>query len=186
MSLNTYILAIFLCSIMASCSTDSKSYVAYVNDSSNGLFQENETQDWIYHLQYRTAEFMTLIELGGSSLASNVFKEKVENYKDLDYYLLSIKGKNRITNSHKMKVVDHLSFEFKYQINHVVNIDSMQPILYHFENGLNSFGEYRCLLGFEKQDNSDRKIVIKNFENDINIEFLITNQAIAAIPTLDI
>jgi len=161
-------------------------YIDYFNNPSTGLSIQQSTLNWIYKLQYRTPEFMALIELGNSNFSTSEFNEIADKYQEIDYYLLTIQGKKSSSFIEKKQLINHLSFDFKHQINQVTKYDSIIPVLYHFENGFDALGEFRCLLGFTKQGINDKQIAIKFFDNDKNIEFMISSQAIASIPTLDI
>lgn len=181
MKFNIYVL---FCFVLYSCSADRISYLDYVNDPDHGLVSVQATDNCIYSLQYRTAEFMVLIETGDETVNSREFDAILEEYDDLEYYLLTIKNREpRNTNSN---LSQQLNFEFKNEIALSTQMDDINPSLYHFEGGLETFGEYRCLLGFQKLADFDRLITIRAFDVDSIIQFNISQESISKIPELSI
>lgn len=179
-----YVIVSLLLVEVSSCTIDRTSYVRYFNNPSSGLSDVYSSESWVYSLQYRSPELMALIEVGDSNPSKVEFEKIVENYKDLDYYLLTIK--NKITVKDQSQITKYLSFSFRDQIKLLTNIEEKQADLYHYEGGLSSFGEHRCLLGFVKQEKMDNQISIERFVNDKNIQFNITQEAISKIPQYSI
>lgn len=170
--------------VITSCSNDKISFVGYVNDVDNGLVKKIRTDNWDYTLQYRPAELMSLVEIGSAPISEEIFSEILSQYEDFDYYLLTLRG--RISQTNNLNLISHLSFDFEKDILQVIQLDSISPSMYHFENGVSSFGEYRCMLSFPESYNTDRQILIKEIDSDRELKFVINSNAINKIPELNI
>lgn len=82
--------------IISSCkqrTLSAEEYIQYCNNPENKLIVQEVTDSFEYFLQYRSPEFMAIMEMGKSV---NQFKltSLINEYQGLEYYTLKIKNKN--------------------------------------------------------------------------------------------
>lgn len=168
---------------ISSCTNDKNAYINYFSDPNNGLSKSHTSANWVYKLQYRTPEYMALIEMEGENLDATTI---LDNYNGMDYFLLTIKSNAQHSNKLNTRVAEKLSFSYKNDIQKIVAQNSIHPELYHFENGLSAFGEYRCLFGFIKQNEVAQKLILREIDTDKEIEFNFSEEDISAIPNMSL
>ncbi len=182
-----YIWLFSLILLISSCkqrNLSAEEYIQYCNNPENKLIVQEVTDSFEYFLQYRTPEYMAILE-HRSSLDKSKLRSLIEEYRGLDYYLLRIKskydfGKDKID-------MQYMSFDFQGSIK-MISLDSLTPALFQFENtqGINPY--YTFSIGFDIASDSlfDRPIVIDHFRNDKAVVFNFPKDIIQSLPKLKI
>lgn len=161
------------------CSKGPESYLAHFANGDNGLIQEKSDQYYSYELHYRTPEFLALIELSDDLNRKN-YDDVLVEYGDLDYYLLKIKG----TRGRKESELESLfSFSFKNRIKQRLDLEVLEPVMYHYENSSGVLGEHRILLAFKRFTDKDRIIIVDGLDQQSH-RFIFSDSSIKKIPSL--
>jgi len=159
-------------------------YIQYCNDPENKLIAHQVTDSFEYFIQYRTPEYMAIMELDKSNNPAQL-KSSIHEYHGLEYYVLKIKHRevSRLEKSN----MNYMSFDFQQSIR-MVSLDSIRPVLFQFENTQGISPYYTFSIGFDSSLDSltDRTIRIDHFKNDKPVVFTIPIQTIRNIPKLKI
>ena len=160
-------------------------YVAYMFEPDNGLVVEKFQEDWKISLQYRTKEFMALIEKGKYIMSIDDFDNVVSEYEGHEYYLLKFQyeGEPGLKKVVKDSLNRFFQFDFKSSISCVISTDTLNPSMYHYETGGAIDQEYRILLAFEEKVLSNRQILIGSLIRD-RLKIEISEKALINLPNL--
>ena len=173
--------------IISSCkqrTLSAEEYIQYCNNPENKLIVQEVTDSFEYFLQYRSPEFMAIMEMGKSV---NQFKltSLINEYQGLEYYTLKIKNKNA-TSLEKIDM-NYMAFEFQQSIR-MVSLDSIEPAMFQFENsqGINPYYTFSIAFDIVTDSLHERLIRVDHFKNDKPVLFTIPIQTIRNLPKLKV
>jgi len=185
---NSYFILTLIIALFIGCqSNDVHVFMAYFNDPTNGLIDKTETNLWEYYIQYRSPEYMALIELG-EEIQTESLVEATKSYEDFDYYLFkmrskkSAKAKSLFSNEESQKY----SMGWQKGIVLVQGIDTLEPSMIHFENLLGVTGEVRFLTAFEKMEDKNRTFLINSFNDDDVVQLELLASDLKKIPNINL
>lgn len=120
-----------------------KDYLRYVSNPENGLVKEKKIQDFKITLSYLPAGYLAIKEIKNKELSLEEYKSVFNKYQNHHYFNLRVEN---ITGSNSpvrkdvsgypeyAQKLDYLSFYGQNDMKIVVNSDTVECALYHFEN----------------------------------------------------
>lgn len=133
-------------------------YMKYVDDPSNGLIREKEVGDFIIGLQYRPAEYETIMQTGLNNLTQSAFDENLKEEKKLQFFVLRIGSADKKTDvlaqgitdqQEYYKRIEYLNAGIDKDIYLVDGTDTLSCVLHHFERTFHLAHFNTIMLAFE-------------------------------------
>ena len=174
-------------------------YVSFIDQGDNGLHVTKEFEDLAFEVTYKPTDYLVVKELKQKHILPADYKAVRQDYKDMHYFLLSIKNTSEQTDVLKYKIstptayserLKYFSFGMERDFRLVEGTDTIpcSMVLYERNYGIN--GQANFMLAFPVTDTSavyDKTIL---FEDKIfgmgMLKFQVSKESIAAIPQLDI
>lgn len=162
----------------------SNEYIQYCNNLENNLISKQVTDSFEYYLQFRTPEYMAIMEIG-KNFDKQRLKSLINEYKGMEYYLLRIKSKYGFRKENIN--MQYMSFEFQKAIK-MIGLDTITPALFQFENTQGISPYFTFSIGFDIVPDSlfDRSIVVNHFRNDQAVVFNFPKDIFQSLPKLKI
>ena len=150
--------------LLVSCGTSQEAYVRHMTDRENGPWQQVETENFVYALQYRPTAFQALIQ----TQEKEAYEELLAQAEGLEYYYLSILAKKEgfAFPAPGTPLRSTLESDFGFQaIRLEIGGKSLAPAEYYYEPSYNLRPEAGMLLAFKvgdvESDDQERVLRIK-------------------------
>jgi hypothetical protein len=157
-----------------SCSKNNlahKDYAKWIQDEKNGLKVSKKVGDFEFSLQYKTVEFLALLENPDGFSRPEQLNDYISGLKGYEYFTLTIKNKdeNEIMSAGIENDVEYFS-RLEYLMNTLQddismltsNGDTIPCVLFHYERNYGISKLNNCVLAFESSNikrESDRTLV---------------------------
>ena len=136
-------------------------YLAWVNNSANGLKVAKELNDYKFELLYKPTEFIAINEQRTTDVNKELYHNRIEELKDLQYYTLKIET---LTGQEMMRSGITSEQEYSYRLQYFSDIaqynmrlidgnDTLTCALFHFERNYGVAPYNNIVLAFPKTDN---------------------------------
>jgi hypothetical protein len=169
-------------------------YIRYISDPENGLVLEKKIQDYKITLSYLPVEYMALKEL-------KILNEPIENYtlikdkyKDHNYFNLRIENltgsnspvrKDASDYPEYAQKLDYLTFFGQNDMKMVVNSDTIDCVLYNFENNfqLLPFNDIQMAFRNTQIPDTDLEIIWNDVVTGVGrVKFTLNKKNLNNIP----
>ncbi|HTA26701.1 MAG TPA: hypothetical protein VK809_02855 [Bacteroidia bacterium] len=190
-------LFLFGASALSSCGKHElppQEYVAYIQNSQNGLFVSTKANGVNYTLQYQPTDYLVMLQLKSFSIPAETFKEQYNRFKGIEHYVFHIDRKEwdslvtKASDTSKVRkgMTEYLDFKIQKDIKLVEGDDTIPCGISECESSMGMLPYYSFVLGFNAKDYSgDRKFIYGNkMIGTGNIKLEITSSSIKKIPKL--
>jgi hypothetical protein len=150
-------------------------YLHWVDDPANGLVQEQKIGDFVFMLQYRPAEYMTVAELleNEHPVSRALFDSVREEYAGMQYYLLKIGSavgdddflkQSARSQEEYLGRIQYFSSDVIYDLMLVDGPDTLSCAMHHFERSYSVGSFNTLLLAFQggKNTASDKVLIFND------------------------
>ena len=199
-----YLWGIFLLINLAACHPSRlkpKSYVKWIEDSRHGLKMKKKIGDFIFEIQYKPVGYIALKEASAeNNITGNNIEKKEKELSGMYYFTFQINSADEKTPMLKYKLKQH--DEFYGRVNYFVSYaqedfillsgkDTLNCVLYHFEENYNLTSFNRIVLAFDKNDgNTEKNDLVLIFKDRVlnigEVRFLFHKSKLNNIPELKI
>lgn len=177
-----------------------REYLAWVEDTENGLKKEKKLGDYQYKVFYKPADYIVFRETinGGAKTIDEQQvqkrKQELKNFYQFNFDIVSADGKVSVL-QHNLSNQEEHAARVNYFVSHaqqdfilVEGTDTMSCVLYHFEQTFGATPLNTISLGFEKKNpntEGDIQLIFTNrLFNTGEIKFLFPKSTINNIPKL--
>jgi hypothetical protein len=203
MQLRSYILLLFLASLLWSCSGKQSSlpaldYVNWVEEESHGLLIERKMPPLTYRLQYKPMEYIIAQEEKTNDLSKAEVVKRKKELQGMDYFTLRIStsGKDVLNEGMGSKEEyymrqNYLTYDFQKDIVLVRGKDTLGCSLFQMVGNYGLAPYVDFVIGFENkagegsQVGSDKEFILADeaFGNGI-LKFIVKKENINRIPEI--
>jgi hypothetical protein len=177
-------------------SITSNEFVKWVRNNENGLRVTNKGEHFAFHLQYEPNEYKVLKDLSMRVESDSLFKKKVEEVGQYQYYVFTIASLNNLpvlenNISEEQEYLDRQYYLTTLISNDIVLIDggdTLHPLISHYERNYGQSLSDNINLIFPTSNKPGDKTMIfydPIFEKE-PVELKIEISDIEDIPNLDI
>lgn len=171
--------------LLGSCSASQDAYVKHMADRENGPWQQVETEDFVYALQYRPIAFQALIQ----TQEKEAYDELLAEAEGFEYYYLSILAKKEgfTFPAPGSALRSSLETDFGFRaIRLEIGDRSLAPAEYYYEPSYNLRPEAGMLLAFKvgdvESENPERVLRIKGPFDTVERSLKMLETKINGIP----
>ncbi|MDF2456584.1 MAG: hypothetical protein K0R51_2577 [Cytophagaceae bacterium] len=146
---------------------DLREYRTWFGNPENGFVKTHTWHDLDYNVYYRPSDLMAAYELDEEEKHTDKEVDSlIKSYDESYYFLLELSAKegvnlewNETENGEKgyEALIKELSFGMKDRISMVVNKDTLEPSLYHYERGFELGNHQRFLFAFPKDKEKEKE-----------------------------
>ncbi len=196
------IISVQLCWVLISCSgkLSPVEYMRWMNDKNNHLIVEQQYKNFIFSAQYKTPEYVTLIDQG-TTVVPDLFRKKIQEYKGLEYYTFRIgsfdeksdvlkNGLNEKDNEASNTRLNYFSSTIEKDIKLTCGKDTFPCSIFLFERTYNMTSFNNFILAFNiknNENNCDRVLVFDDHNLGAGlIKLTILKNSIDNIPNLSL
>lgn len=177
-----------------------RQYLAWVEDTENGLKKEKKLDEYQYKVFYKPADYIVFREIINSGTKTideqqvQKRREELKNFYQFNFDIVSADGKVSVL-QHNLSNQEEHAARVNYFVSHaqqdfilVEGADTMPCVLYHFEQTFGATPLNTISLGFEKKNpntEGDIQLIFTNrLFNTGEIKFLFPKSTINNIPKL--
>jgi hypothetical protein len=172
-------------------------YMQWLNDKKNLLIVEREKSDFIFSAQYKTPEYMTLVDQG-TEIRRELFDKKLQEFRGLEYYSIRIGSGDRSSDAMKYKTngedmylkrLSYFTSGIEKDIRLACGKDTFTCSVFLFERSYKMASYESFLVAFDTKnaplDQSGRVLIVnpKNLGTG-QVELPISQKPIRNIPKL--
>lgn len=184
-------------------------YMSWMENAGNGIHVQKKIGDYTFMAFYKPLEYVALLDLKKDSITEKKMKEKINEYKGLQYFTFRITSDNQQKELLKTNLnseedyyarIEYFSFKLQNDLKLIDGKDTLDCSLFHFERvyGLVSYATFVIGFPLTKKEEKDLattdKIVNGNktlfYEDRIfgagNIYMTIKEENLNRIPALTI
>jgi hypothetical protein len=188
--------------ILSNCTNRSMvpaDYVKWVKSEKNGLYQEKQTDEYVFCLQYKPLDYVALLEQRPNETFDNKqFEADKNKMKGLEHYTFSIRTKEKGNPLKQGISLEKEAFErenyFSYQLQNdlllVEGKDTLACAFSHFERTYELSPYITFIVGFERKPNSkqnNRQFIYRDrILGTGTIKMIIKKAAIKRMPKLNL
>jgi hypothetical protein len=174
-------------------------YVSYVDQENNGLHSSKQLDDLSFEVTYKPTDYLVVKELKQKEIQSGDYEALRQEYKDMHYFLLSIKNTSSETDVLKYKIstqaayserLKYFAFGMEQDLRLVEGADTIPCSMVLYERNYGISQQANFMIAFPVTDTSivqDKTIL---FEDQIfgmgMLKVNISKESIDAIPPLDV
>lgn len=191
----------FFSVLILACNTKKKEispleYVKYIEDSDNGLKITKEIGEVIYTLQYKPIDYLIALEQKINFIDKEVYRRRKNELQGMEYFTLELFPKENNIEVLNIGAIDkneynerlqYASFDLQNDIYLINENDTLDCVLYHFEQKYGLGTSVNLLLGFEKNNKSSEDLTIVMEDKILNnglIKFLLLKENIIELPKM--
>lgn len=136
-------------------------YVAWVNDSNNGLLKKKSIHPLEVELLYKPIPYIIANEQRSNTIDEGIYQKRMKDLKELQYYTLKLGilgGEFNVSNyevsdnATQQERLNYLSFAMQKDIKLVEGKDTLNCALYHFERSYDITPYRTFVLAFEQKE----------------------------------
>lgn len=158
-----------LLTVLISCGNGNmlpSDYIAWVNDSDNGLLKEKSISPLEVELLYKPLPYIIANEERSNSIDKIVYNNRLKELEGLQYYTLKLGITGQKQNVSNYEVTDdaqqqerlnYLSFAMQKDIKLIEGKDTLNCALYHFERSYDITPYRTFVLAFERKESKIEK-----------------------------
>ena len=141
---------------------DRNEFRRWFYNTDNGLIKIRNVNNLTYTVQYRPIELMVLNEIKGIDISQSFLDSLKDTYGSAEYFMLQIGPSNQegVMNEDLLKSdsrdyeayaakVKSLAFHMQDKVTLIIDSDTLQPSLFHFEQGFELSAKQRVLFAFQ-------------------------------------
>jgi hypothetical protein len=175
-------------------------YVSYVDQKDNGLHANKQLDELTFEVTYKPTDYLVVKELRQKEIVPADFETLRQDYKDMHYFLLSIKNTSGETDVLKYKIstqdayserLKYFAFGMERDLKLVEGTDTIPCSMVLYERNYGISGQANFMIAFPVTDTSvvnNNKTIL--FDDKIfgmgMLKFNVSKESIDAIPQLDI
>lgn len=192
-------IAIIAAALFCSCQKSElppRDFVHWVQDESNGLNISKELGSYTFSLQYRPAEYITVIEKKKDIMHRDSLMKRVKELQGLQYYTLTITSKEEkevlqtgISSEEELyERMEYLNSRMQDDLWLIDGNDSLPCRLFHFERSYQLAPYNKVVIAFDNTDlKHDRTLLFNDHALGVGpVRFTIKASSLAAIPQLKV
>ncbi|WMX17578.1 hypothetical protein [Aureispira sp. CCB-E] len=136
-------------------------YVAWVNDSNNGLLKKKSIHPLEVELLYKPIPYIIANEQRSNTIDEGIYQKRMKDLKELQYYTLKLGilgGEFNVSNyevsdnATQQERLNYLSFAMQKDIKLVEGKDTLNCALYHFERSYDITPYRTFVLAFQQKE----------------------------------
>ncbi|MDB5258014.1 MAG: hypothetical protein JWM14_2709 [Chitinophagaceae bacterium] len=174
-------------------------YVSYIDQEDNGLHVNKQFEELHFEVTYKPTDYLVVKELKQKEILPADYATVRQDYKDMHYFLLSIKNTSSETDVLKYKIstqaayserLKYFAFGMERDLRLVEGTDTIPCSMVLYERNYGISRQANFMIAFPVTDTSavhDKTIL---FEDKIfgmgMLKFNVSKESIDAIPPLDV
>jgi hypothetical protein len=143
-------------------------YITWMDDKKNGLKVEKMIGEYTYMLQYKSTDYVAVMDLKRDSIGNPEFQKKREEYSSFEYYNFRISSetpgellmKNVEGAGDYEQRIRYFSFDMQKDIKLLNGKDTADCVLFHFERVFGVAPYATFLLGFPVSNSDGDKTIL--------------------------